>query len=78
SHSPPKGIRFSLKKEFFEGAVNYDELPDRVIGEIHSWIDRGQYRIKILWPVDESNTVQFLGQLLDPQYDIRLETFEDG
>lgn len=34
--------------------------------------------MKILWPADESNTIQHLGQLLDPEYAIRLEPFEDG
>lgn len=79
SHSPPKGIRFTINREFFLNVSNYDDLPPRLLGEIDRWIDRDNgYKLKVLWPIDDSNTIQMLGQLLDPEYRIKLEPYEDN
>ncbi|KAL1526811.1 hypothetical protein AB1Y20_015504 [Prymnesium parvum] len=79
SHNPPKGIRFTMSKEFFKAASNYHELPERIVGEIDRWIDKeNNYRLKILWISDQTNTIQTLGSILDPEYRIALEAYEDG
>ena len=37
SHSPPKGIRFTINKELFQGFPGFEEMPDRLLGEIDQW-----------------------------------------
>ena len=44
SHSPPKGIRFTINKELFEGFPGFEQMPDRILGEIDQWIARREWR----------------------------------
>ena len=39
SHSPPAGIRFSIKKEFFQDDRSYGVMPDRIFATIQRWVD---------------------------------------
>lgn len=40
SHAPPKGIRFTIHKKQFDGFAGYDELPERLMGEIVAWVSK--------------------------------------
>ena len=80
SHSPPKGIRFSVEKILFHGFANYDSLPDRLVGEVNQWTGGGRAagQLSIDWLADQSNTVQYLATLLQPRYNFRFEKYENG
>ena len=65
SHAPPRGIGVSVSKEYFSRASNYDELPPRLTGRADSWINKSSGRMKFIWEVDESNTLENLDDLLN-------------
>ena len=75
SHSPRASIH---QQGLFPLGENYDALPDRLLGEIDSWTSRRDVKMKIIWPADDSNTVEFFENLLKPSLQIKLEPFEDG
>lgn len=78
SISPPKGIRFTINKSYFKEAENFADLPDRLLGEIERWVKRDEGRAMVIWPADQSNTIEFLQNLFDPSLAMKLEPYEDG
>lgn len=78
SHAPPKGIRFTINKHYFRAATNFDELPDRLLGEIDRWVNKKQAQAVIIWPQDESNTIEFVPNLFDPSLEMKLEPYAVG
>ena len=80
SHDPPGGIRFSIKRELFKSYPPevYDALPDRIIGVIDQAIKKADGKYKIVWPVDNSNTTEYLATLLAKEFELKLETYENG
>ncbi|KAL3929399.1 MAG: hypothetical protein SGPRY_001975 [Prymnesium sp.] len=78
SVSPPGCIKFTLAKEYFKSAPNFASLPERLRGEIGTWINSGEQTLKILWEDDQSNSIESLSSLCDPKFKIKLESYEDG
>ena len=77
SQTVPKSIRFTLDKAYFSKAANFAALPPRLLGEIDQWIKKGE-KLKILWLDDQSNSTEDFGSLLEPEYSIKLEPYENG
>ncbi|KAL3896488.1 MAG: hypothetical protein SGPRY_013260 [Prymnesium sp.] len=76
SIAPPKGIRFTISRNYFKRASNYAELPERLLGEVDRWVKKDEGRATVLWPADASNTIEYLPNLF--HWQMQLEPYEDG
>lgn len=78
SQATVKEIRFTISKDYFKTASNYDRMPDRIMGELLQWTNKDEMTLKIYWPVDETNTVSSLASILDADYKMKLEKYADN
>ena len=80
SHDPPKDIRFTISRDLFKSypAATFDALPARMTGVIDQWVRKAEGKLKISWPFDQSNTVEYLSSLLAKDLYMWLETYESG
>lgn len=69
-----KEVAFSIKRIYFYDYPNFKNLPERVRGECNGWVNTGE-RLRVIWPIDESNTLENLDELLKLGYGFKWEKF---
>lgn len=78
SHAPPTGISFTIENTHFSGFATYDDLPERLLGEIDSWTSKKDDKVKVLWHADETNSIEYLSVKLSYSSKIKIEPLKDG